>query len=53
MIAAASSLLWKFKTPLRQNATHLFVLLADGAYIDIFWQFELSRDTDISEILPI
>ena len=36
MIAVASSLLWKFQTPLRQNATHLFVLLADGAYIDIF-----------------
>ena len=35
MIAAAvaSSLLWKFQTPLRQTATHLFVLLTDGAYI--------------------
>ena len=33
MIAAvASSLLWKFQTPLRQTATHLFVLLTDDAY---------------------
>ena len=33
MIAVALSLLWKFSTPLRQTATHLFVLLPLGAYI--------------------
>ena len=33
MIAVAVSLLWKFSTPLRQAATHLFVLLPLGAYI--------------------
>ena len=33
MIAVALSLLWKFSTPLRQTATHLFVHLPLGAYI--------------------
>ena len=45
MIAAvASSLLWKFQTPLRQTATHLFVLLTDDAYEYIAGIFLSNKD---------
>ena len=48
MIAAvASSLLWKFQTPLRQTATHLFVLLTGDAYeyiVAIFNCFLSNKD---------
>ena len=53
MIAAvASSLLWKFQTPLRQTATHLFVLLTDDAYeyiVAIFNCFLSNKDERLNQ----